>query len=178
MKYLTTLTTLIALIAIWELIIACNRKVRRRLIYAKAEKKAKQTNKYLIVIGDPDNGAFSKLTGRDYGEGDITIDITGCPGCKNGVKLRAEDALPVLPDNSCVIFVSCVLEYVNDIKSVAHHINRVSGGDYYIVNVEPYCLTAYYYFGKYFTGEEDTKRVIYNTKPIKWFDLPRLMPTL
>ncbi len=159
-------------VALWELLVACHRKIRRRVLFQEAKTKSIQTGKPLIVIGDPDNGAFSKFTGRDYGEGDITIDITGCPGCTTGVKARAEDMLPGLDDNSCVIFISCVLEYVDDIKSLSRDIPRASGGDYYIVNVEPYCLSAYYYFGKYFTGEGDAKRVIYNTKPIQWFDLP------
>lgn len=166
-----TIVFIILLLLIFEFIVACHRKIRRRIEFERAQKRSNKTGKPLMVIGDPDNGAFSKFTGRDYGEGDITVDITGCPKCKNGVKAKIEDLLPTLKTNSFVIYVSCVLEYVDDFPNVIQHLQRVSGGDLFIVNVEPYCISAYFYFGKYFTGEENSKRVIYSVNPLKYLEL-------
>jgi hypothetical protein len=93
-----------------------------------------------VVVGAPDGGMTS-----GYGCGDITVDIVPsyCPGY---VQADVTKRLP-FADNSCVVFCSCVLEYVGDVDAALREIQRVSGGYAYFVGVEPWCATAYLYPG-------------------------------
>jgi hypothetical protein len=116
---------------------AIERQCNRNLYYKRAYKLSKKLNKPLMVIGDPYNGRASKVLGKNYGCGDICLDLTGCPKCVNSSKGYLEDTLPAFPDNSHVIFVSCVLEYVDDVELVYDQLKRISGGDMYVVTVQP-----------------------------------------
>ena len=73
------------LLIIYENIISMIRKLKRRNQFKRASKRAQDTNKQLLVIGDPYNGVGSITTGSDYTCGDVCVDITGCPKCDNGV---------------------------------------------------------------------------------------------
>ncbi len=46
-----------------------------------------------------------------------------------------------------MVFVSCVLEYVQNFPGAVAELQRVSGGHLYVVRVEPWTLTAYFYPG-------------------------------
>jgi SAM-dependent methyltransferase len=109
-------------------------------MYAEAAAKARQLGKPLLVIGAPDGGVTA-----GYGCGDVTIDLqeSSCP-----VSIKA-DITKTLPfdDNSAVVFVSCVLEYVNDAEAAMRELRRVAGPNLYMVRVEPWTLTAYLYPG-------------------------------
>ena len=138
------------------------RRSRRRRAWSKARERARATGKPLLVVGDPDGGAVHPRHGRDYGCGHGVIDPTGTPGCvqtgyptrwaidgsDRPLRGRAEDVLPRLPSNSAVIYLSCVLEYVDDLDLVWRELHRVSGGDLFTVNVEPWSLTAFFFKGK------------------------------
>lgn len=93
---------------------------------------------------------------RDYGCGNGTMDPSGAPGCpadhptrwgldgaKRPLRATAETALPRMPPDSAVIFLSCVLEYVQDIELVWSELWRVSGGDLFLVNIEPHALVLH-----------------------------------
>ena len=41
--------------------------MRRKSVFKKAEKRAKEVNKKLLVIGDPSNGGFNYMFGTVYG---------------------------------------------------------------------------------------------------------------
>ena len=172
----------VVLLFAWEFGIAIRRKWRRRTTFQMAKDQSKQTGKPLMVVGDPDNGAMSKFTGRDYGEGDVTIDITGCPDCKSGVAADIKEYIYAQRDNSYVIFISCTLEYVqsNDFPRLVRKLYQVSGGDLYVVNVEPYCLSAYFYPARLFTREGGPQRVITKCPPgdksgrFRWFNFESL----
>ncbi len=173
---IVTYAAALALLTVaWEVATACSRKLQRREVFRAAEERARITGKPLVVVGDPDNGAVNRFLGRDYGEGDVTVDITGCPGCRNGVRAKIEDYLPTLRDDSCVLFVSCVLEYVDggrgNVRQILREMDRVAGGDRFLVTVQPYCLTAWFYFGRYLTGEGGAKRVFTATTPPEWIEL-------
>lgn len=129
-------------LTLYELfIILIHRKNRRKKIFSLAEQRAKETGKRLFVIGDPNNDNKSIDGKADYGCGDICLDKeTGCDLCPNGVKESLETFLPKLQDNSYVIFTSCVLEYVDNFEMVKKELLRVSGGDLFVVNIEPYSL--------------------------------------
>ena len=63
------------------------------------------------------------------------------------------EILRKLPDNSYVIYESCVLEAVNyDVTPLIKEIKRVSGGNYFNVRVGPSTM-YFYYFPSLWTGE-------------------------
>ena len=127
--------------------------IKEKLSLRKPRKKAKQLGKKLLVIGDPSNGGFNYLFGTVYGCGDICIDLVGCKGCHNSMKGDALEILRKLPDNSYVIYESCVLEAVNyDVTPLIKEIKRVSGGNYFNVRVGPSTM-YFYYFPSLWTGE-------------------------
>jgi hypothetical protein len=151
---------LAVLVLLWEwLQVAVIRQNRRRQIWSQAIDRTNETKKHLIVIGDPDADNFAYSDIRDtlqggnwktmaYGYGDVCIDINGCPQVadKEGRSIKGDlkDVLPTLATNSAVIFISCVLEYVDDLPTIAAELERISGGDLFIVNIEPNSLKTRY----------------------------------
>lgn len=122
--------------------------VRRRksYYYNLALQKSIETNKPLLVIGDPENGSsynrhvIYRLFGVPYGYGDLCIDLSGCPknNISKSIKGKVENILPYLLDNSYVIFTSQLIEYVDHdkIDNVINDLIRVSNGDLFIVNMK------------------------------------------
>ena len=167
--WLKIILIIFGMIIIYELILTYTRFIKRRQIYQLALQKSKELNKPLMVIGDPDNGATNYIFGRSYGCGDVCLDLTGCPGCTNGIKETIENYLPKLDNNTYVIFISCVLEYVKtqNLDIIMNQIKRVSGGYYYIVSVEPFSLTALFYPTKFLTGESGPNQIILSEYPEK-----------
>jgi len=124
------------------------RRTRRRL-FALSKARAEKLGRPLLVIGDPEGGFVNRAL-KDYDCGDECLDLTGCPSCPVVQhKGRAEDILPTLPANSRVIFVSCVLSYVDDIEAVKRELFRVAGSpeNLFVAHVEPTSLTAWIYPG-------------------------------
>jgi hypothetical protein len=134
------------------------RKIKRRIVYQKAKKRAKLTGKKLLVIGDPYNGIASKSTGIDYSCGDICIDLTGCPACPESIKGRLEDTIGTLKLEEYVIYVSCVLEYVDDLDYINTFLDKVKPEDLFVVNVEWYSFMAWFY--PYFLTKERPPKYI------------------
>jgi hypothetical protein len=120
---------------------------KRRDIFNLAQHQAKQSGKRLIVVGSPDTGIVNRFVGRDYDCGDLCLDLVGCMSCDNYAQGRLEDVLPQLESNSAVVYVSMTLEYVQDLDKVLAELERVSGGDLYVVTVPPWTLTAFLYPG-------------------------------
>jgi len=62
--------------------------------------------------------------------------------------------IPDVADNSAVVFVSCVLEYVTDIKAALREISRIAGSadNVFVVTVQPWTLTARLYPGARWRG--------------------------
>jgi len=114
------------------------RRNQRRFLYKKALERARKTGKKLLVVGDPNNGVFNSMLGPDYEPGDECLDITGCPKVDDSVvkyKGKMEDILPQLDLQKRVVFISCVLEYVDDIDSVVKELSRMDEKDIFIVTV-------------------------------------------
>lgn len=127
-----------AVVALWEAFWWARRFEHRRTVYQKALALARHDGVPLIVVGAPDQGPTP-----GPGCGDVTIDIlgSGCP-----VTLKADITKPLpFPDNSAVVFVSCVLEYVGDYDAALQELKRVSGGRLFVVRVEPWTLAAFLY---------------------------------
>lgn len=136
---------IVILLLIYELAICIIRKLKRRYKYKQASERAEQTGKKLLVIGDPYNGIASKLTGCDYGCGDLCLDLTGCPNCPNSIKGRLEDTIESINLDEYVVYISCVLEYVDDLDYIMNYLNQMDKNDLFVVNVEWYSLMAYFY---------------------------------
>jgi hypothetical protein len=98
------------------------------------------------VFGDPYYGKgsrFYNLFMEGYGCGDQTVDLTGCPKCPNEVKNDMLSYLHDQPSDSKVIFISCVLEYIDPIQEL----RRVCGSidNIFIVTVKRFSLSTYFY---------------------------------
>ena len=87
--------------------------------------------------------------------GDLCVDINGCPLCP---VTRTADITkgPVagLANDSAVVFVSCVLEYVSDPESALGELRRMAGSpeNLFIVFVDPWSVTAALYPGANWAG--------------------------
>jgi hypothetical protein len=126
------------------------RQKHRQKIFKLAQKKSKETSKQLVVFGDPYYGfgsRFFNLFMDGYGCGNETVDLTGAPKCPGGIKSDILEYLQAQKSNSKVIFISCVLEYIDNIESVVKEIMRVSGSidNVFIVTVSEFSLSAYLY---------------------------------
>lgn len=128
-------------LAAWELAWWKRRKNERVRVYNQALQQALALGRPLVVIGAPDGGVTA-----GYGCGDLTIDLQGSASCPRVLPADITKTLP-LPSDSVVVFVSCVLEYVNDAQAAMNELMRISGGHLFIVRVEPWTLTAYLYPG-------------------------------
>jgi len=127
-------------VSAWEAAWWLRRRNRRTTVYQQALAYAQSVNLPLVVIGAPDGGVTC-----GYGCGDITVDLVEST-CPNSIVADVTKRIPI-KDNSCVVFVSCVLEYVNDVDAAVGEIERISGGRVFWVGVEPWTLTAYLYPG-------------------------------
>lgn len=149
-----------------ELIGAQRRFAARQELFAAAQARAHATNRPLVVIGDPHGGAHTRLLPA-YGCGDLTLDLTGCPSCPNGlaVDLDRQSVASVAPD-SAIVYVSCVLEYVGDPQRAWREILRMAGSpaNVFVVAVQPWTATAALYPGARRTVRVEGDRLI--TAPI------------
>lgn len=146
------------------------RNYRRGLLYKLAYARALNQNRPLIVIGDPHNGVGSWVHGPAYGAGSLVIDISGCLSNEcNVIKQDIISGLAEFESNSCVIFVSCVLEYLEDshIERALSEINRVAGSfnNIFVVTVGSASLSAYYYQSSNGGAHTDMSRRVFATAP-------------
>jgi hypothetical protein len=106
------------------------------------------------VVGDPDAGAHTRII-RAYGCGDLCVDINGCPLCPvTRTADITEGPVAGLANDSAVVFVSCVLEYVSDPEAALYELQRIAGSpaNLFLVFVEPWTLTAALYPGARWAG--------------------------
>jgi len=133
---------------------ALRRFRRRREAFEAAVRRATETGRPLVVVGDPDAGAHTRLL-RAYECGDLCIDLRGCPRCQT-MKVADITKGPIdgIADDSAVVFVSCVLEYVADPTAALRELARIAGAreNLFLVLVEPWTLTATLYPGARWSG--------------------------
>ena len=100
-------------------------------LYEAAKKKAKKSNKKLLVLGSPTSisGKFMSSYTKTYGCGDLCIDMNCCTGCKNTVCKKVEDILHKLESNKYIIYESGLLEVVDDNKLnyIVNEMYRIAG---------------------------------------------------
>ncbi|MCY1004432.1 hypothetical protein OV079_02380 [Nannocystis pusilla] len=126
----------------------------RTAAFQSAVERAAALGRRLVVIGDPDAGLHTRLM-RAYGCGDVCIDMNGCPKCP--VTLVADitkGPIADIADDSAVVFVSCVLEYVSDLNAALREVSRMAGSpdNVFVVTVQPWTLTARLYPGARWRG--------------------------
>lgn len=122
---------------------------QRTGLFAAARARADELGRTLVVIGDPSAGAHTGIVAA-YGCGDACVDLTGCPGCSRGIKADiTKGQVAAIGDGSAVVFVSCVLEYVDGFDAAWNEILRMSGGvdNVFVAVVQPWTLTAAMYPG-------------------------------
>lgn len=145
--------------------LAFRRFETRRRVYQAAARRGAELGRPLVVIGDPDAGAHTRLV-RAYGCGDLCIDLHGCPQCR---VMQAADLtqgpVPGVADDSAVVYVSCVLEYVTDPAAALRELIRMAGApeNLFLVFVEPLSLTAALYPGARWTGDVDQLQITMNS---------------
>lgn len=127
-------------LAAWEAIWWSHRIDDRRRLYWQAKQHARAFGMPLIVIGAPDRGAT-----KGPGCGDLTIDITPS-SCPRSMQMDITKPMPIA-SNSAVIFVSCVLEYVDDVNAAWNELQRIAPERVYVCRVQPWTLAAYAYPG-------------------------------
>ncbi len=114
------------------------RRSWRRRAYRAALRRAAETGKPLLVVGKPQAGFINRVVGTDYGCGDVCTDLVGCTPCPNELKGPLEEVLPRLPSSSFVVYVSCTLEYVDDLPHCIRELERVAIPDgLFVVRVTP-----------------------------------------
>jgi hypothetical protein len=126
----------------------------RTSAFRLAVDRAAALGRPLVVIGDPDGGMHTRLL-RAYGCGDVCVDLSGCPKCPVTVVADiTKGPIPGIADDSSVVFVSCVLEYVTDLQAALAEIARMAGRpeNVFIVTVQPWTLTARLYPGATWRG--------------------------
>jgi hypothetical protein len=119
---------------------------RRSSYYARAQAAATATGRPLVVIGDPNAGAATRIL-PTAGSGDVCIDLTGCPTAPRGITADITKGVPQVADNSAIVYVSCVFEYVDDVQAAWAEALRMAGdaSRVYVVTVEPWTFTAAIY---------------------------------
>ena len=141
-------------LAVTEGVLALQRWQERRKLYDQAAHRAAALHRPLVVIGDPDAGVHTRLF-RAYGCGDLCVDIRGCPLCQVvQVADLAAGPVPGVADDTAVVFVSCVLEYIGDAAAAVRELRRMAGSpeNLFAVSVQPWTLTASLYPGARWTA--------------------------
>ena len=144
---------ILAYVALVEGCAALIRFRERSLAFRTAAERADALGRRLIVIGDPDAGFHTRLM-RAYGCGDVCVDMNGCPRCPVTVVADITKKIPGVDDDSAVVFISCVLEYVVDLNTALAEILRIAGSNdnVFLVFVQPWTLTARLYPGARWRG--------------------------
>jgi hypothetical protein len=128
---------------------ALDRFEDRRVLFAQAGKRSAETGRPLVVVGDPDGGTHTRMA-RAYDCGDICLDLNGCPLCPVAYRVDlTKGPITQVPDDSAVVFVSCVLEYVSDYNKAWAEIMRMAGSpdNVFLVEVQHWTATALLYPG-------------------------------
>ena len=129
----------------WEVFWWAKRRRDRADAFAAADALATSLQRPLVIVGAPDRGVTSGYGCGDAARSDVVVDIQPST-CPNSMVADITKTLP-FADDSVVVFVACVLEYVADVASAVSELMRISGGNCIFVTVEPWTLTAYMYPG-------------------------------
>lgn len=124
----------------WEVAWMLYRRRQRDIVYEQALAHAQSIGKPLVVIGAPDRGRHTSLCG------DVMIDIAPSSACPLSIQADIGKRIP-LPDNSAVVYIAYVLEYVDDLARAVSELQRIAPGRVYLLRIQPWTATAYLYEG-------------------------------
>lgn len=169
--HVVSIVVVVIILVIFNEIYQSNlRNYNRSYLYKMAVTRSLELDRPLIVIGDPHNGIGAKIYGAAYGSGNFVIDISGCSKeiCEDVIERDIVDSLKAFHDDSCIIFISCVLEYVENIDDSIKEITRVSGSNdnVFVVTMGTSSCASYYY--SYSNGGKHTdepRRVFLSAPP-------------
>lgn len=139
-------------VAAWEVYWWHRRNVRRVQSFAEARALADALGKPLVLVGAPDGGMTSGA-----GCGDVTIDLAGS-SCPNSLRADVTRPLP-FADDSAVVLVQYVLEYVGDYGAALRELRRIAGPNLFVERVQPWTLTSLLYPGAQRTVPEQRPRL-------------------
>lgn len=157
MKHTVLIVFVVLFVLFFDVLI--QRPYKRYRYYQKAQRLSDFTGKPLMVIGCPNTGGLSSKV-YSYGCGDITLDVLDCQ-CNNSVVHDIMGGLKQYTDNSHVIFISAVLEYIESDKLdyVITELKRVSGGNLYVVNLDNILDGVFPRLGSYIENGSMLKRI-------------------
>lgn len=103
------------------------RLAARKGMYVRAVDRANETGRPLVVVGAPSAGWVTGSLAQ-YQCGDLPcVDLRGCETCGAApADVTVEGAIPA-KDDSAVVLVAYVLEYVEDEKAAEAEIMRAAG---------------------------------------------------
>jgi hypothetical protein len=177
-KILKVIIIFLILLLINEFIQGYYRHKNRSYIFQLARERSNITNKPLIIVGDPHNGTGSNLYGMLLGYGysvekdDILIDLEPCNKCinkPNTIKGDLKEILKEFKNDSYIIYISCTLEYIENIEDTLSEIYRVSGNNknLFINHIQSNTISSYFYlhkdkvFNRIFCAPPQSDKVIY-----------------
>ncbi|MGB1016955.1 MAG: hypothetical protein ACPG4T_22650 [Nannocystaceae bacterium] len=141
----------------YEGAVSMGRFDRRKKKFEAATKRSVATGRQLVVVGDPNAGLHTRLV-QAYDCGAVCVDLNGCPACPKSIAADITKGIEGLEDDSSVVYVSCVLEYVEAIEPAMSELKRIAGSDdnLFLVFVDPWSLTAFLYpWGKRRAADEE-----------------------
>jgi len=147
-------------VAVAETAATWTRWEQRRRLFLAADKRARQQGRPLLVVLPRKEGWFNRSM-RLYEYGARYPDIFRSHNAPVIVADTLARGVPAFADDSAVLYVACVLEYVTDLRRSMDEILRIAGEpeNIYIVTVQPWTLTAALHPAARWAGIADTHAV-------------------
>jgi hypothetical protein len=146
-------------VAVAETAATWTRWEQRRRLFQAADERARQLGRPLLVVLPRKEGWFNRSM-RLYEYGARYPDIFRD---RKAPVIYADTLAHGVPagDDSAVLYVACVLEYVTDLRRSMDEIMRIAGEpeNIYIVTVQPWTLTAALHPSARWAGIADTHAV-------------------
>jgi len=146
-------------VAVAETAATWTRWEQRRRLFQAADARARQLGRPLLVVLPRKEGWFNRSM-RLYEYGARYPDIFSR---RNSPVIFADSLARgiAVQDDSAVLYVACVLEYVTDLRRSMDEIMRIAGepANIYIVTVQPWTLTAALHPAARWAGIADTHAV-------------------
>ena len=130
-------------VAVAETAATWSRWEQRRRLFLAADERARQLGRPLLVVLPRKEGWWSRSM-RLYEYGPRYGDIFNASDAPVIFADSLAHGLPAILDDSAVVYVACVLEYVTDLRRSMDEILRIAGEleNIYVVTVQPWTLTA------------------------------------
>lgn len=147
-------------VAVAETAATWSRWEQRRRLFLAADERARQLGRPLLVVLPRKEGWWSRSM-RLYEYGPRYGDIFNSNDAPVIFADSLAHGLPAILDDSAVVYVACVLEYVTDLRRSMDEILRIAGEleNIYVVTVQPWTLTAALHPAARWAGIADTHAV-------------------